>query len=67
MIVTYLLDDDTPYDSWGRISEPHHYVPPPPYTGPELTPLREGGLPFTGVPNYRDVSMTHMTVYDTGL
>jgi hypothetical protein len=29
-LVTDLLEDDTPYDSWGRISEAQHYVPPPP-------------------------------------
>jgi ferredoxin-like protein FixX len=29
--------------------------------------MREGNLSFSGVPNYRDVSMAHMAVYDTGL
>jgi hypothetical protein len=62
-----LPEDDTPYDSWGRISEAQPYVPPPPYTAIELMQLREGGLPFSDVPNYRDVSMTHMTVCDTDL
>jgi hypothetical protein len=40
-LVTYLSEDDTPYDSWGRISEAQHYVPPPPYTMMELRQLRE--------------------------
>jgi hypothetical protein len=29
--------------------------------------LRSRNMPFSGVPNYRDVSMTDMTVCDTGL
>jgi hypothetical protein len=29
--------------------------------------LREMNIPFSGVLNYRDVSMMDMTVYDTGL
>jgi hypothetical protein len=28
-LVTNLPEDDTPYDSWGRISEAQQYVPPP--------------------------------------
>jgi hypothetical protein len=40
---------------------------PPPYTATELMQMREGNLPFSGIPNYRDVSMTHMAVCDTGL
>ena len=59
--------DDTPYDSWTRISEAQQYVPPPPYTATELEQLRSMNVPFRGVPNYRDVSMTDMAVYDTGL
>jgi hypothetical protein len=62
-----LSEDDTPYDSWGRISEAQPYVPPPPYTTTDLMQLWERGLPFSGVLNYRDVSMTHMAVCDTGL
>ena len=31
-LVTDLPADNTPYDSWGRISEAQQYVPPPPYT-----------------------------------
>jgi hypothetical protein len=61
-LVHDLPKEDTPYDSWGRI-----YVPPPPCTAAELMKMREGNLPFSGVPNYRDVSMAHMTVCDTGL
>jgi hypothetical protein len=30
-LVTDLSEDDTPYDSWGRISESQQYIPPPPY------------------------------------
>ena len=29
--------------------------------------LRSMNVPFSGIPNYRDVSMTDMIVYDTGL
>ena len=59
--------DDTPYDSWDRISEAQQYVPPPPYTATELEQLRSKNVPFRGVLNYRDVSMTDMVVYDTSL
>jgi hypothetical protein len=62
-----LPEDDTPYDSWGRISEGQLYGPPPPYTATELRQLREGGLPFGGVLNYRDVSQSDMAVCDTSL
>jgi hypothetical protein len=31
-----LAEDDTPYDSWGRISEGQWCGPPPPYTATEL-------------------------------
>jgi hypothetical protein len=65
--VTDLPEDDDPYDSWGRISEAQQYIPPPPYTATELMQLRQGNVPFSGVPNYRDVSMTDMAVCDTGL
>ena len=66
-LVTDLAADDTPYDLWARISEAQQYVPPPPYTTPELEQLRSMNVPFRGVPNYRDVSMTDMTVCDTGI
>jgi NAD-dependent dihydropyrimidine dehydrogenase PreA subunit len=66
-LVHDLPEEDTPYDSWGRISEAQQYVPPPPYTATELMLMREANLPFSVVPNYRDVSMVHMAVYDTGL
>ena len=66
-LVTHLAADDTPYDSWARISEAQQYVPPPPYTATELEQLRSMNVPFRGVPNYRDVSMTDMAVCDTGL
>jgi hypothetical protein len=59
--------DGMPYDSWGRISEAQQYVPSPPYTEIEFMQLRQGGVPFSGVPNYRDVSIIDMTVCDTGL
>ena len=65
-LVIDLPADDTPYDSWGRISEAHQYVPPPPYTATELEQLRSMNVPFRGVLNYRDVSMTDMTFCDTG-
>ena len=29
--------------------------------------LRSMNVPFSGVPNYRDISMTNMAIYDTGL
>ena len=66
-LVTDLAADDNPYDSWTRISEAQQYVPPPPYTATELEQLRSKNVPFRGVPNYRDVSMTDMAVCDTGL
>ena len=66
-LVTYLLEDGTPYDSWGRISEAQQYVPPPRYTVTELMQPRSMNVPFSRVPNYRDVSMTDITVCDTGL
>ena len=66
-LVTDLPADDTPYDSWGRISKTQQYVPPPSYTATELEQLRTMNIPFRGVPNYRDVSMTDMVVCDTGL
>ena len=66
-LVTDLPADDTPYDSWGRISEAQQYVPPSPYTATELEQLRSMNIPFRGIPNYRDVSMTDMAVCDTGL
>ena len=66
-LVTDLLEDGTPYDSWGRISEAQQYVPPPPYIVTELMQLRSLNVPFSGVPNYMDVSMTDMAVCDTSL
>ena len=66
-LVTDLPADDTPYDSWGRINEVQQYVPSPSYTTTELEQLRLMNVPLRGVPNYRDVSMTDMTVCDTGL
>ena len=66
-LVTDLATDDTPYDSWARISEAQQYVPPPPYTATELEQLRSMNVPFRGIPNYRDVSTTDMVVCDTGL
>ena len=62
-----MVTDDTPYDSWVGISETQQYVPSPPYTATELEQLRSKNVPFMGVPNYRDVSMTDMTVCDTDL
>jgi hypothetical protein len=55
------------FDSWGRISEAHHYVAPPPYTEAELMQLSQGGVPLSGGPNYMDVSMVHMAICDIGL
>ena len=66
-LVTDLAADDNPYDSWARISEAQQYVPPPPYTATELEQLRSKNIPFRGVLNYRDVSMTDMAVCDTSL
>ena len=66
-LVTDLLEDDTPYSSWARISEAQRYVSPPPYTAIELMQLRSMNVPFSGIPNYRDVSMTDMAVCNTGL
>jgi hypothetical protein len=66
-LVTNLPEDDTPYDSWGRISEAQQYIPPPPYTAIELMQLRQGNIHFSCVPNYRDVNMTYMAVCDIGL
>ena len=61
-LVTDLAVDGTPYDSWARISEVQQYVPPPPYTATELEQLRSKNIPFKGVLNYRDISMTDMAV-----
>ena len=66
-LVIDLLEDDTPYDSCARISKVQQYIPPPPYTATELQQLRSMNVPFRGILNYRDVSMTDMTVCDTGL
>jgi hypothetical protein len=66
-LVHDLPEGDTPYDSWGTISKAQQYVPPPPYTVTELMQVRQGGVPFSGVPNYKDVGMIDMAVYDTGL
>ena len=66
-LVTDLAADDIPYDSWARISEAQQHIPPPPYTATELEQLRSMNVPFRGVSNYRDVSMTDMAVCDTGL
>jgi hypothetical protein len=66
-LVTDLLEDDTPYDSWGRISEAQQYVLPPPYTSTELMQLSSMNVSFRGVSNYRDVSMMDMAVCDTSL
>jgi len=59
--------DGEEYERWGRVREAEHYVAPSSYTSAELTQLREASLPFTGVLNYMDVSMSHMAVCDTGL
>jgi hypothetical protein len=40
-LVHDLPEHDTPYDSWGRISEAQQYVPPPPYIAIELMQLRD--------------------------
>jgi hypothetical protein len=64
-LVTDLPEDDTPYDSWSRISEAQQYVPPDPYTVTELMQLRSMNVPFSGILNYRDVSMMDMVVCDT--
>jgi hypothetical protein len=67
-LVHDLPDCGAPYfDSWGRISEAQHYVAPPPYIEAELMQLSQGSVPLSGGPNYRDVSMVHMVVCDTGL
>ena len=66
-LVTDLAANDTPYDSWARISEAQQYVPPPSYTTTELEQLRSKNVPFRGISNYRDVSMMDMVVCDTGL
>lgn len=59
--------DDPPRPAWVGMTDAVRYVPPNPYTAHELMQLREAGIPFSDVPNYRDVSMTHMAVCDTGL
>jgi hypothetical protein len=55
------------FDSWGRISEAQHYVAPPPYIEAELMQLSQSGVPLSGGPNYRVVSMVYMAVCNTGL
>ena len=47
-LVTDLTTNDTPYDSWARISEAQQYVPPPPYTMTELEQLRSMKRTFQG-------------------
>jgi hypothetical protein len=42
------------------------HIPPDPYTATELMQLRSMNV-LSGIPNYRDVSMMDMAVYDTGL
>jgi hypothetical protein len=66
-LVHDLPEKDTPYESWGRISEAQQYVSPPPYTATKLMQMRGRNPPLSDVPNYRDVSMTHLAVCDTGL
>ena len=66
-LVTDLPEDDTTYDLWARISEAQQYVSPDPYIATELMQLRSMNVPFSGVPNYMDVSMTDMAVCDTSL
>jgi hypothetical protein len=66
-LATGYLGDGVEYEGWDMVREAQHYVAPPSYTSAELTQLRKAGLPFTGVPNYKDVSMSHMAVCDTGL
>jgi hypothetical protein len=67
-LVYDLLEGGAPYfDLWGRISEAQHYVAPSSYTEAELMQLSQGGVLLSGGPNYRDVSMVHMGVCDTGL
>jgi hypothetical protein len=60
-------EDEEPYGSFVRLSEAQPYVAPDPYTETELMQLRSVNVPFSGVPNYRDVSMTDMALCDTGL
>jgi len=59
--------DGEEYEGCGRVREVETYIAPPSYTSAELTQLREAGLPFTSVPNYMDVNMSHMAVCDMGL
>jgi hypothetical protein len=66
-LVTDLQEDSTPYDSWARINKAQQYVPPEAYIATKLMQLRSMNVPFSGIPNYRDVSMTNMTVCDNGL
>jgi hypothetical protein len=66
-LVHDLPKEDTPYESWGRISEAQQYVSPPPYTATELMQMRGRNPQLSDVPNYRHVSMTHLTICDTGL
>ena len=61
------VEDATPYDSWVRLSEAQRVVSPEPYTATELMQLRSVNIPFSGVPNSRDISMIDMAVCDTGL
>ena len=66
-LVRDVPEDVTPFDSWVRLSEAQQYVPLEPYTVMELMQLRSVNVPFRGVLNYRDVSLTDMAVCDTGL
>ena len=54
-LVTNLAADDTPYDSWTRISEAQQYVPPPPYTVTKLEQLRSMNVPFRA---FRTIGMS---------
>ena len=58
---------DAPFDSLATFSDAQPYAPPPPYTARELMQLSAVNIAYSGVSNYRDVSMTDMAVCDTGL
>ena len=66
-LVTDLQEDGTSYDSCARISEAQQYVPSEAYTTTKLMQLRSMNIPFSGILNYKNVSMTDMTVCDTRL
>lgn len=61
------VEETTHYDWWVRLSGARQYIPAKPYIATEMMQLRSVNVPYSGVPNYRDISMTDEAVCDTSL